>query len=51
MLSDNYKGPRYHVAWALVQIGQPALKALTVAAQDDDRWLSGAAEAILKKIQ
>jgi HEAT repeat protein len=50
-LRDNYEGPRYHVAWALVQIGQPAVKALTVAAQSDDRWLSGAAEAILKKIQ
>lgn len=41
---------RHHVAWALVQIGQPAIDPLTGALQSDDKWLSGAAAEILKKI-
>jgi len=41
---------RHHVAWALVEIGQPAIGPLTGALQSDDKWLSGAAAEILKKI-
>ncbi|UCG46627.1 MAG: HEAT repeat domain-containing protein, partial [Phycisphaerales bacterium] len=52
ILEDDYKAPRqYAVAWALVEMGQPAIGPLTGALQSDDEWLSGAAAIILEKIQ
>ncbi|MHC4314879.1 MAG: HEAT repeat domain-containing protein, partial [Planctomycetota bacterium] len=51
ILKDDYEARKYAVAWALVEIGQPAIGPLTHALQSDDKWLSGAAAVILEKIQ
>jgi hypothetical protein len=53
ILRDEREKPlhRHRVAWALVEIGQPAIDPLTGALQSEDKWLSGAAAVILEKIQ